>query len=410
VGDIACPAGDTSDACQQAATEALARAQNPDAVLVLGDNQYDNGALSEYTSAGAYNGTWGVFGCALCIGTSIVHPVPGNHEYGTSGAQGYFQYFGNAIANPQSTSGYYSFNIGASWHIIALNSNCSDSGCNDAVTGYTTSAQNTWLQQDLAANHSACTLAMWHHPLFSSGWTPGAPNVAPLWTELYNAHADIVLNGHDHLYERYAQQDPSGTATTGGLREFVVGTGGESLNGLGNPTTNLQASASQFGVLVLTLHADSYDWAFKNTGGATLDQGSGVPCHGSGSSNGLAAHAIGRARISRLRYPQLTFDAQPLRSSLTAVTRAGVPVAVRCSQMCDVTINASLSHGRRREQIASYYETESQIPGPYSLIHLRLPKRQLQGLNRPRLILRFTATDGAGQHRFLTKTVRLTRP
>ena len=133
------------------------------------------------------------------------------------------QYFGQAVANPDNTpNGYYSFNLGT-WHIDALNSNCSDSGCSDPLPGTTTTAQNTWLQNDLAHDTSACTLAMWHHPLFSSGWTLGSPGVAPLWNALYQAHADIVLGGHDHLYERYAQQDPSGTATTNGIREFVVG-------------------------------------------------------------------------------------------------------------------------------------------------------------------------------------------
>src|SRR5262249_11475753 len=150
---------------------------------------------------------WGVF-------NPIVHPVPGNHEYTASTtAAGYFQYFGQKVANPDKTAdGYYSFNLGT-WHIVALNSDCSNSGCADAVGGTTSSAQTAWLQSDLAANRTACILAMWHHPLFSSGWTQGSPNVGPLWTALYNAHADVVLNGHDHLYERYAQQDPSGNAT-----------------------------------------------------------------------------------------------------------------------------------------------------------------------------------------------------
>ena len=188
---------------------------------MLGDNQYDSGSDSEYM--GSYDLTWGH------DFNSIVHPVLGNHEYLTSGASGYFQYFGDHGVTTNAPAGYYSVNLGT-WHIVSLNSNCSDQkGCSDALAGGTTSAEMSWLQSDLAANPSACVLAMWHHPLFSYGWTLGAPSVAPLWTALYNAHADVVLNGHDHLYERYAQQDPSGTASTAGIREFVVGTGGESL-------------------------------------------------------------------------------------------------------------------------------------------------------------------------------------
>ena len=153
-----------------------------------------------------------------------MHPVPGNHEYDTSGAAGYFEYFGDNDVTTGSPGGYYSFNIG-SWHVIALNSDCSASGCSDSVAGTTSTAQVTWLQSDLAANRSPCVLAYWHHPLFSAGDIGDSPGVAPLWTALYNAHADVILNGHDHLYERYAQMDPNGNATTNGIREFVVGTG-----------------------------------------------------------------------------------------------------------------------------------------------------------------------------------------
>ena len=127
---------------------------------------------------------------------------------------------------------------------------------------------------------------MWHHPLFSYGWTLGTPSVAPLWNALYNAHADVVLNGHDHLYERYAQQDPSGNATTAGIREFVVGTGGESLNGLIRGTSTRKPAGpghSEFGVLVLTLHSSSYTWKFVNTSGAIIDSGT-TACHGPGAA------------------------------------------------------------------------------------------------------------------------------
>ena len=405
VGDIACPAGETTNStnCQQAATATLAANQNPDDILPLGDNQYNSGLLSEFQGQGAYNTTWGVF-------NPIVHPVPGNHEYDTSGAGGYFQYFG-AAANPPN--GNYSFNIGA-WHVIALNSDCSGTtSCSDSVAGNTTSAQVSWLQSDLAAHPAACTLAYWHHPLFSDGDIGDSPGVAPLWSALYNAHADVVLNGHDHLYERYAQQDPSGTATPSGIREFVVGTGGENLVSLdSDPHATLQAhDDTDFGVLKLTLHASSYDWAYVNTDGTTIDSGT-TACHGSGTgATASAARDIAAADVPALlrREPKLVFDARPLASSLTAAVRRGLPVAIHCSRGCDVAVTASLRLGRHVRRIASFYETESQITKPYSDILLRLPARRLQGRGRVTLVLRFAALDAAGHHRTVTRIVALRR-
>jgi hypothetical protein len=403
VGDIACPPGSSPSGghCQQSATEALAQSQHPNAVLVLGDNQYDSGAFSEYQ--GSYNNSWGAL-------NPIVHPVPGNHEYSTSGAAGYFQYFGQAIANPQNTpGGYYSFNLG-SWHIVALNSNCSDQhACSDALAGGTTSAQTAWLQSDLAANRSECVLAMWHHPLFSSGWTLGTPGVAPLWNALYNADADVVLNGHDHLYERYAQEDPSGNALAAGIREFVVGTGGESLNGLSATPPTLQSDdAHDFGVLVLTLHSSSYTWKFVNTNGTIIDSGTAA-CHGPGA----ATAAVGGTRdaapsgVARLTERPLVFDATPLRRSLASVKRAGLPVAVLASRAVDVVVTAWLRRGHRLTRLASFYETESQITKPHSVIRLRLPTRGLKGMRAGALLLRFAAEDGAGHRRTVTRTTRL---
>lgn len=398
VGDIACPAGDTSNDCQQQATETLAKSQNPDDVLVLGDNQYNSGLFSEYQSTGAYNATWGVF-------NPIVHPVPGNHEYtASSSASGYFQYFG-AVANPPG--GYYSFNIGT-WHIVALNTNCSDSGCSDSIGGTTSSAQVSWLKSDLAANRSACVLAIAHHPRFASGFVGDSPNVGPLWTALYDARADVVLSGHDHLYERYAQQDASGNATPNGIREFVVGTGGENLSPVTQQEANLQVhDSSDFGVMVLTLRASSYDWAFKRIGGSVVDSGSGS-CHGPGTSSGGAAD-LSAPRAARLSEPQLGFDARPLPSSVTAVARAGLPVAVHCSRACDVVVTASLRRGGRLQRIATFHETESEIPKPYSQVLLRLPAARLKGLSDATLVLRFAAVDAAGHNRVVTRVVSLKR-
>jgi hypothetical protein len=368
---------------------------------VLGDNQYDSGLLSEYQHS--YALTWGR------DFNTIVHPVPGNHEYAaTSNAAGYFQYFSAAAAHPPG--GYYSFNLGT-WHIVALNSDCSSSRCADSVGGTTSSAQTSWLQGDLAANRSACVLAMWHHPLFSSGWTQGSPGVAPLWTALYNRHADVVLNGHDHLYERYAQQDPSGKATgTGGngIRQFVVGTGGESLNGLSfTPQSTLQAyDTRDYGVLVLTLHATSYSWKFVNTAGAAVDSGT-TACHGPD----VASAAVAAVHATRLapaaRGTGLSFDVRPLRASRRSMMRTGIPVAVHSSRAVDVAVTIWLRHGRRLRRIASAYETESQIDQPYSRIVLGLPARSLTHAAGGALVMRFAAVDAAGHRRTVTRTVSL---
>jgi hypothetical protein len=408
VGDIACPPGSAPSAgsCQQQATEQLAASQNPNAVLVLGDNQYDSGTFSEYT--GAFALTWGF------SFNPIVHPVPGNHEYVTSGAAGYFQYFGdNGVtsgvpANP--TGGYYSFNLGT-WHIIALNSNCSDqNGCADALAGGTTSAQTSWLQSDLAANREPCVLAMWHHPLFSYGFTLGAPAVAPLWTQLYNAHADVILNGHDHLYERFAQLNPSGGADPTGIREFVVGTGGESLFSLygSNPPATLQDYDVAFGVLALTLHADGYSWKFVNTSGTTVDSGT-TACHGggTGSPSALAARVAKAPSMAVLSGPPLVFDARLLQSSLAAVLDRGLPVAVHLSRAADVTVTVSVRHGQRLQRIAAFYETESQIPKPYTRLLLHLSARQLSLGRSVTFVVRLAATDSAGHRRIVLRTATL---
>ncbi|MBV9801813.1 MAG: metallophosphoesterase [Solirubrobacterales bacterium] len=405
VGDIARPPG--CSPCEQTATAALAKTFNPNAVLVLGDNQYDSGLDSEYTAE--YALSWGA------DFNSIVHPVPGNHEYITSGAAGYFQYFGDngvttgVSSNP--TGGYYSFNLGT-WHIVALNSNCTNSGCADALTGGTTSAETAWLQNDLATNTQPCVLATWHHPLFSYGWTLGASSVLPLWTALYNDHADVVLNGHDHLYERFTQMNPSGAADPTGIREFVVGTGGESLNGLhgSSPPSTLQADdSSDYGVLVMTLHATSYSWRFVNIGGQTIDSGTGA-CNskGTGASAALAREARAPT-VAALSGPPLVFHVRPLRSSLTATLRRGLPVAVQLSRAADVTVTVSVRRGRRLQPIASFYETESEIPKPYTEIFLRLPARQLTGLGAARLVVQFVAIDSAGHRRVERTSVALGR-
>ena len=212
-------------------------------VYTTGDNAYESGSSSEF--ADCYDPTWGRF-------KSRTYPSPGNHEYNTSGATGYYEYFGAAAGDP--TKGYYSYNLGT-WHIVVLNSEIS------TASG---SAQEKWLREDLIANPTTCTLAYWHQPRFSSSSSHGSTiSVQPLWQALYDHHADVVINGHDHTYERFDPQSPSGAADVNGIREFVAGMGGRSHYGFGTILPNSVARNSDtYGVLKFTLHTDSYDWQF----------------------------------------------------------------------------------------------------------------------------------------------------
>jgi hypothetical protein len=271
VGDIACAPGDpsfngglgTTTACQQAATARLASSLQPQAVLGLGDLQYDVGATSEFSAV--YASTWGALDPRML-------PAPGNHEYLTAGAAGYFSYFG-ARAGP-SGLGYYSVDIGA-WHIIALNSNC------EAVSCAAGQPQETWLRADLAAHPNACTLAFFHHPLFSSGQGAADEPVGPFWQDLYAANADVVLVGHSHDYERFAPQTPTGAADPArGIREIVVGTGGKDMVPLGAPAPNSEARTSTtFGVLAMRLRPTGYDWSFVPAAGGTFTDSGTTACH-----------------------------------------------------------------------------------------------------------------------------------
>lgn len=220
-------------------------------VFTTGDNVYPDGTSSEFTNC--YGPTWGRH-------KARTKPVPGNHDYHTSGAAGYFQYFNNIPA-------YYAYNLG-SWRIYALNSEISMSS---------SSAQVTWLQNDLAANPRQCVLAYWHKPRWSSGDNHGNDSaVQTLWQVLYNAGAELVINGHEHNYERFSDMNASGSAVSQGLREIVVGTGGAGLYSFGSPLSTSQVrNSSTFGVLKLTLRATGYDWQFVPVAGSSFtDSGS----------------------------------------------------------------------------------------------------------------------------------------
>ena len=248
-------------------------------VLTLGDNAYEDGTAGEFRQC--YGPSWGKY-------KARTRPAPGNHDYpGIDAAQeagqtsigqakGYFGYFGKYAGYP--SRGYYSYNLGR-WHLLSLNSNCAE--VDHCVSS---SPQMRWLKANLAANHDKrCTLAYFHHPRFSSGVEHGSiEEVKPLWNALYAGGVDVVLSGHEHNYERFAPQDPNGRADPQrGIREFVVGTGGESHYPIFEPIANSEVNNDHtYGVLKLTLHPKGYEWRFLPVKGETFtDSGSGL-CHG----------------------------------------------------------------------------------------------------------------------------------
>jgi PKD repeat protein len=233
----------------------------PGTVFADGDNAYPDGSSTAYKNC--YNPTWGRF-------KARTKPVPGNHDYLTAGASGYFNYFGAAAG--QSGKGYYSYDLGT-WHIVALNSN---------IAMNVGSPQEVWLKADLAKSTKRCTLAYWHHPLFSSGNEGAHIEVAPLWQDLYNAGAELVIVGHDHDYERFAPQSTNGVADTAfGIREIVAGTGGGGLFSAHPPVPNSEVlNDNTIGVLKVTLHSNSYTWKFLPIPGKTFTDEGSTHCHG----------------------------------------------------------------------------------------------------------------------------------
>jgi hypothetical protein len=251
VGDISAP-----QIAGQAQTADLVMEGGYAAVLLLGDLQYPNGDINLYRSA--FAPTWGRF-------LEKLWPSPGNHDYGVPGAAGYFEYFGSRAGKPGE--GWYSFDLGA-WHLISLNTNsaCGEIPCDE------NSAQVRWLKEDLAAHRKACTLAFWHHPRFSSGARHGDfAGADALWKVLQQSGADVVLNGHEHFYERFEPMN--------GLREFIVGTGGIShyeFREQPHPSSAVRHVGS-LGVLALELKESSYSWEFVPVSPSTFrDTGSDV--------------------------------------------------------------------------------------------------------------------------------------
>jgi acid phosphatase type 7 len=241
----------------------------PGEVFASGDLAYEHGNAAEFHEC--YGATWGRF-------KERTHPTPGNHEYGTPEARDYFRYWGER-AGPVG-KGYYSFDLGV-WHIVALNSNCDAQGLGGCAAG---SPEETWLKKDLSEHPGSCIVAFGHHALFSSGiFRTHAvhPELKAIVQDLYDAHADLLLVGHEHSYERFAPQDPDGKIDPAhGIREIVVGTGGRSHDPLGFAMDNSEVrNMDTFGVIKVTLMPRGYTWEFLHVEGATFtDSGSGV-CH-----------------------------------------------------------------------------------------------------------------------------------
>ncbi len=259
-------AGDIADKDSPATGEVADLIEDIDGtVFTLGDNVQGNGDREEFVKY--YDPTWGQF-------KDRTKPAVGNHEYYTEGAEGYFDYFGEAAGDPDK--GYYSYNLGE-WHIVVLNTMCEEvGGCADG------SPQLQWLEEDLAENQARCTLAMGHHPLFSSGEKYGGDKkMKPTYEILYESGVDVVLSGSEGNYERFALQDAEGNADPQGFRQFVVATGGHFLSGFGDIVPNSQVrNGETHGVLKMTLHPESYEWEFVPVEGQSFTDSGSADCHG----------------------------------------------------------------------------------------------------------------------------------
>jgi predicted phosphodiesterase len=263
-------AGDIAS-CESSGDEATAKLLDgidPDAVFAAGDIAYESGTKEEFEKC--YGPSWGRF-------KDRTYPAIGNHDYGEDGYEGmvdgkydpsaYFDYFGSKAG--ERNKGWYSYDLGA-WHVV-LNSDCNDGvGCDPY------SEQMKWLSEDLSNTDKGCILAYWHHPLYSSGYHRDDPKMRAAWNVLYGYGADVVINGHDHNYERFAPQDPYGNPDPyRGIREFVVGTGGKSLRATTAEKPNSEVLYNQsYGVLKLNLKDGGYDWEFVPVEGSFQDSGS----------------------------------------------------------------------------------------------------------------------------------------
>lgn len=256
VGDIVCAPGSdvSSDSCQHRATARLAAEIDPDHVLALGDLQYESGGRRAFRRA--YDKSWGAL-------KERTLPVPGNHEYRTAGARGYFGYFGS------KAPGYRAVDLGT-WRVYLLNGNCDEVDCK---------AERAWLRRDLDAHPTECSALTVHYPRYSSGEHGNNPSMTGFWRIALAHDVDLALAGHDHDYERFAPMDASGHRSPDGIVSFVVGTGGKSLyERTSHPRGSRYFRNDAFGVLALTLGDGQFSWQFRSVGGAVRDPGSHA-CH-----------------------------------------------------------------------------------------------------------------------------------
>lgn len=257
-------AGDIAD-CDRTDDEATADLIEgiSGAVFTIGDNVYPRGTLNRFEDC--YAPSWGRF-------FDRTHPTIGNHEWEAPGAGGYFTYFGGR-AGP-GDRGYYSYDLGG-WHVISLDSDCDQvGGCGKG------SREEKWLRADLALHPADCTLAMWHHPRYTSGKFESDPSFKVFWADLLDAHAEVVLSGHEHNYERFSPQDAKAHADAAGIVQFVVGTGGESHRPFGVVAPHSQVrNATSFGVLRLTLKSRAYAWKFIPVAGSHFTDSGHARCH-----------------------------------------------------------------------------------------------------------------------------------
>jgi hypothetical protein len=433
-GDVACDPADpafngglgTATACRQRYTADLMPNGTFDAVMALGDLQYNAATLANFQQS--YDLSWGRV-------KALTRPVIGNHEgtSATSGA-GYCSYFGPAAhcnaSGLQGGAAFYSFDAGP-WHVVVLNSNCAAAGGCDAG-----SPQYQWLAGDLAASPRACTLAAWHHPRWSSGHDGSNAFMQPIWKLFYDSGGDLVLSGHSHDYERFAPIDGDGAVNpSNGMRSFVVGTGGvyfTGLDGAAAPGSEVRQNTT-FGVLRLVLHPTSYDWTFLSESGRPFTDSGTQTCRGSsgagpqppgGAAPGVAPAAGGAA--SAVEAPAAPLNARQalLASSATPATASGGPavrarasrirvritavrarrggrsviVRVRTSRPVRARVSATMRVGGRRGK--RLLLRVSAVPSLRSVgtVGLRLSQRQQR-------LLRTAVRAGAGRHARLSVTV-----
>jgi hypothetical protein len=273
-GDIAV-CGSPGDEATAVLVDSVLRADSVahvhDEVFTAGDNAYPSGSTQDF--ANCFAPSWGD---STKLIMRNIRPAVGNHEHLSGLASPYYVFFGTRAGDP--TKGYYSYDIGA-WHAIVLNSEIVVNG--GAFTAAERTAQEAWLRQDLSSHTQLCTVAYWHHPRFSSGWHGTDARLGPFWRILYEGGVDVVLNGHDHDYERFYPQTPEGTLdTTRGITEIIVGTGGGDLRGFAGTIVTNSAFRVQghYGVLKLTLGGAEWRSAFLDTSGRIYDQRGGR-CH-----------------------------------------------------------------------------------------------------------------------------------